>query len=55
MIRNKVLWSKKSLDAKAPGIFLCSETGEISNLDLIKDIDKIVKLLEVFPLEHQRK
>jgi hypothetical protein len=36
------------------GFFFVAETGEISNLDLIKDVDKIVKLLEVFPLEHQR-
>jgi hypothetical protein len=34
--------------------FLVTEAGEISNLDLLKDTDKIVKLLEVFPLEHQR-
>ncbi len=26
---------------------LVAEAGEISNLDLIKDIDKIVKLVEV--------
>jgi len=33
---------------------LVDKAIEISNLDLIKDVDKIVKLLEVFPLEHQR-
>ena len=33
---------------------IVAEPGEISNLDLIKDVDKIVKLLEVFLLEHQR-
>jgi hypothetical protein len=29
------------------GFFFVAETGEISNLDLIQDIDKIVKLVEV--------
>ena len=29
---------------------LVAETGEISNLDLIQDIDKIVKLVEVLSM-----
>jgi len=37
-----------------PGFFFVAEPGEISNLDIIKSADKIVKLLEVFPLENQR-
>lgn len=38
----------------ATGFIFVAEADEISNLDLITDVDKIVKLLEVFSLEHQR-
>jgi len=34
--------------------FFLAEGDEISNLDLIKYVDKIVKQLEVFPLEYKR-
>jgi hypothetical protein len=39
--------TKKKPGAFAPGFFFVAETDEISNLDLINDIDNIIKLVEV--------
>jgi hypothetical protein len=39
--------STKKPWCSAQRLFLVAECDEISNLDLIKDVDKIVKLLEV--------
>jgi len=36
--------------AFAPGLFFVAETGEISNHDLIGEMDRIIKLEEVFSI-----
>jgi hypothetical protein len=33
-----------------PGFFLVEERGEISNLDLIRDISDLIKLADSFPI-----
>jgi hypothetical protein len=41
-----VLNKEKTPALSHQGFFFVAETGEISNLDLIKDLDKIIRLVE---------
>lgn len=42
---------KAMLCVAKPGFFFVAEGDEISNLELIKDLDKIVKLLAVLNMQ----
>jgi hypothetical protein len=41
---------QKKPGAFAPGFFFAAEGNEISNLDLIRDIDRIIKLEEALSI-----
>jgi hypothetical protein len=42
---------RKNPVAVATRLFFVAETGEISNLDLINDLDKIIKLIEFLSIK----
>jgi hypothetical protein len=46
-----VLNKEKALLLSKQGLFFVAEADEISNLELIKDVDKIVNLLEVLNMQ----